>query len=122
MPTNKSPGLDELTVEFYRVFWDILGPDLITVMKCLNWTRTELVSFRQGVQQGCPLSGQLYALAIKPFLCLLRLRLTALVLRELELCLVLSAYDNGVLLVVQDPGNLVQVEACQGVYSAASST
>ena len=24
MKTNKSPGLDELTVEFYRTFWDIL--------------------------------------------------------------------------------------------------
>ncbi|CAM2103763.1 unnamed protein product [Caretta caretta] len=31
MPTNKSPGMDGLTMEFYRVFWDVLGPDLITV-------------------------------------------------------------------------------------------
>ncbi|CAM5154726.1 unnamed protein product [Natator depressus] len=31
MPTNKSPGMDGLTVEFYRAFWDILGPDLVTV-------------------------------------------------------------------------------------------
>ncbi|CAM2107543.1 unnamed protein product [Caretta caretta] len=31
MPTNKSPGMDGLTVEFYCVFWDILGPDLLTV-------------------------------------------------------------------------------------------
>ncbi|CAM2105660.1 unnamed protein product [Caretta caretta] len=31
MPTNKSTGMDGLTVEFYRVFWDILGPDLATV-------------------------------------------------------------------------------------------
>ncbi|CAM2103802.1 unnamed protein product [Caretta caretta] len=31
MPTNKSPGMDGLTVEFYRTFWDILGPDLVTV-------------------------------------------------------------------------------------------
>ncbi|CAM2108998.1 unnamed protein product [Caretta caretta] len=31
MPTNKSPGMDELTVEFYRAFWDILGPHLATV-------------------------------------------------------------------------------------------
>ncbi|KAG6930473.1 hypothetical protein G0U57_003621, partial [Chelydra serpentina] len=31
MPTNKSPGLDGLTVELYRVFWDVLGPDLVTV-------------------------------------------------------------------------------------------
>ncbi|CAM4704037.1 unnamed protein product [Lepidochelys olivacea] len=31
MPTKKSPGMDGLTVEFYRVFWDVLGPDLVTV-------------------------------------------------------------------------------------------
>ncbi|CAM5079193.1 unnamed protein product [Natator depressus] len=31
MPTNKSPGMDRLTVEFHRAFWDILGPDLATV-------------------------------------------------------------------------------------------
>ncbi|CAM4518974.1 unnamed protein product [Lepidochelys kempii] len=32
MPTNKSPGMDGLTVEFYRMFWDVLGPDLVTVL------------------------------------------------------------------------------------------
>ncbi|CAM2118962.1 unnamed protein product [Caretta caretta] len=31
MPTNKSPGMDGLTVKFYRAFWDFLGPDLATV-------------------------------------------------------------------------------------------
>ncbi|CAM5167175.1 unnamed protein product [Natator depressus] len=72
----------------------------------LNWTLTEPVSFGRGVRQGCPLSGQLYALAIEPFLCLLRRRLTGLVLREPELQLVLSAYADDVLLVVQDPGDL----------------
>ncbi|CAM2106075.1 unnamed protein product [Caretta caretta] len=265
MPTNKSPGMDGLTVEFYRTFWDILGPDLVTVwaeslqsgvlpLSCrravlallpkkgdlrdlrnwrpvsllstdykivakaislrlgsvmadvihpdqtytvpgrsifdslflvrdllelrrrdglsfallsldqekafdrvdhgyllstlqafgfgpqfvsflrvlyasaeclvrLNWTLTEPVSFGRGVRQGCPLSGQLYALAIEPFLCLLRRRMTGLVLREPEpeLRLVLSAYADDVLLVVQDPGDLARVEACQAIYLAASS-
>ncbi|CAM2116010.1 unnamed protein product [Caretta caretta] len=237
MPTNKSPGMDGLTVEFYRVFWDVLGPDLVTAwaeslqsgilsLSCstdykivakaislrlgsvladvihpdqtytipdcsifdnvfmvrdllelrrrdglsftllsldqekafdrvdhgyllstlqafgfgpqfvgfllvlyaskeclvkLNWTLTEPVSFGQGVRQGCPLSGQLYTLAIEPFLCLLRRRLTWLVLREPELQLVLSAYADDVLLVIQDPGDLARVEACQAIYSAASS-
>ncbi|CAM2095539.1 unnamed protein product [Caretta caretta] len=87
----------------------------------LNWTLTEPVSFGRGVRQGCPLSGQLYALAIEPFLCLIRRRLTGLVLREPELRLVLSAYADDVLLVIQDPSDLVQVEACQAIYSAASS-
>ncbi|CAM2117343.1 unnamed protein product [Caretta caretta] len=31
MPTNKSPGMDGLTMEFYRAFWDVLGPDLVPV-------------------------------------------------------------------------------------------
>ncbi|CAM2105856.1 unnamed protein product [Caretta caretta] len=31
MPTNKSLGMDGLTVEFYPAFWDIVGPDLATV-------------------------------------------------------------------------------------------
>ncbi|CAM5119493.1 unnamed protein product [Natator depressus] len=262
MPTDKSPGMDGLTVEFYRVFWDVLGPDLVTVWaeslqsgvlplsyrravltllpkgdrrdirnwrpvsllstdykvvakaislrlgsvltdvihpdqtytvpghtifdnlylvqdllelgcrdglsfallsldqekafnrvdhgyllstlrafgfgpqfvgflqvlytsaECLvrlSWTLTKPVSFGRGVRQGCPLSGQLYALASEPFLCLLRRRLTGLALREPELQLVLSAYADNVLLVVQDPGDLARVEACQAIYSAASS-
>ncbi|CAM2112287.1 unnamed protein product [Caretta caretta] len=82
----------------------------------LNWT---LVSF--GVWQWCPFLGHLYALAIEPFLCLLRRRLTGLVLREPELQLVLLVYADNVLLVVQDPGDLALVEACQAIYSAASS-
>ncbi|KAG6933424.1 hypothetical protein G0U57_019259, partial [Chelydra serpentina] len=87
----------------------------------LNWTLTAPVSFGRGVRQGCPLSGQLYSLAIEPFLRLLRMRLTGLVLHEPEVRLVLAAYADDVLLVVQDPDDLVRVEACQAVYSAACS-
>ncbi|CAM2097776.1 unnamed protein product [Caretta caretta] len=97
---------------------------LYTSAECLvkrNWTLTEPVSFGRGVRQGCPLSGQLYALEIEPFLCLLRRRLTGLVLRELELRLVLSAYADDVLLVIQEPCDLARVEACQAIYLAASS-
>ncbi|CAM2112141.1 unnamed protein product [Caretta caretta] len=47
--------------------------------------------------------------------------MTGLVLQEPELRLVLSAYADDVLLVVQDPGDLARVEACQAIYSAASS-
>ncbi|CAM4655218.1 unnamed protein product [Caretta caretta] len=87
----------------------------------LNWTLTEPVSFGQGVRQGCLLSGQLYTLAIEPFLHLLRKRLMGLVLCELEVRLVLAVYADDMLLMVQDPDDLVWVEACQAVYSAASS-
>ncbi|CAM2096608.1 unnamed protein product [Caretta caretta] len=54
MPTNKSPGMDGLTVEFYRVFWDILGPDLVTV-----WAE----SLQSGV---LPLSCRRAVLALLP--------------------------------------------------------
>ncbi|CAM2118896.1 unnamed protein product [Caretta caretta] len=84
----------------------------------LNWTLTKPISFGRGVRQGCPLSGQLYTLAIKPFLCLLRRRLTGLVLREPKLQLVLLAYADDV---IQDSGDLARVEACQAIYSTASS-
>ncbi|CAM2095967.1 unnamed protein product [Caretta caretta] len=97
---------------------------LYTSIECLvklNWTLTEPVSFGRGVRQGCPLLGRLYTLVIEPFLCLLLRRLTGLVLWEPELRLVLSAYTDDVLLMVQDSGNLAQVEACQAIYSAASS-
>ena len=30
--TNKSPGVDGLSYEFYRAFWTLLGPDLISVL------------------------------------------------------------------------------------------
>ncbi|CAM2113026.1 unnamed protein product [Caretta caretta] len=85
----------------------------------LNWTLTAPVSFRQGVSQGYPLSGQLYTLAIEPFLNLLRTRLTGMVLREPEMWLVLSAYADDMFLMVQDLGDLVRTEACQAIYLVA---
>uniref|UniRef100_A0A8C8RMA8 Reverse transcriptase n=1 Tax=Pelusios castaneus TaxID=367368 RepID=A0A8C8RMA8_9SAUR len=54
MPTNKSPGMDGLTVEFYRVFWDVLGPDLAIV-----WAESE----ESGV---LPLSCRRAVLALLP--------------------------------------------------------
>ncbi|CAM4702953.1 unnamed protein product [Lepidochelys kempii] len=54
MPTNKSPGMDGLTMEFYRAFWDILGSDLVTV-----WAE----SLQSGV---LPLSCRRAVLALLP--------------------------------------------------------
>ncbi|CAM4691911.1 unnamed protein product, partial [Lepidochelys kempii] len=117
MSTLRAFGFGPQFVGFLRV--------LYASAECLvklNWTLTELVSFGRGVRQGCPLLGQVYALAIKPFLCFLCRRSTGLVLREPELRLVQSAYADDMLLVVQDPGDLVWVEACQAIYLAASFT
>ncbi|CAM2100772.1 unnamed protein product [Caretta caretta] len=120
--TYTIPAISSLiTCIWSRISWSVgVGMVLYISAECLvrlNWTLTELVSFGRGVRQGCPLSGQLYALVIEPF----SQRLTELVLREPELQLVLSAYADDVLLVAQDPGKLVRVEACQAIYLAASS-
>ncbi|CAM2096122.1 unnamed protein product [Caretta caretta] len=179
MPSNKSQGTDGLTVEFYRVFWDVLGPDPVTIwakslgngvlpLSCshskghltvawdvvhpdqtytvpgrsifnnlyLVWDLLKLgysdgllfafLSLDQEkafnrVDHGY-LLGTLQAFNFGPqFACFLQ-RLTGLVLRELELWLVLLAYADNMLLVVQNPGNLVWVEACQAIYLVASST
>ncbi|CAM2096314.1 unnamed protein product [Caretta caretta] len=211
MPTNKSPSMDGLTVEFYHMFWDILSLDLVTIwakslqsrvlpLSCStdNKIVVKAISLRLGsvladmihpdqtytvpdrsifdklflvrdllelghrddqsfallpldqekvfdrVDHGYLLS-TLQVFGFGPqfvgFLrvlyasteCLFKLnwtltepvifgRLTGLVLWEPELRLVLLAYADGVLLVIQDPGDLVRVEACQAIYSAASST
>ncbi|CAM2117466.1 unnamed protein product [Caretta caretta] len=156
MPTNKSPGMDRLTMEFYCVFWDVLVPDLVTV-----WAK----SLQNGVllfHAGEPFSPYCrrrgtstiykivsllstdYKVVVKAIPLRLgsmladvvhldqtyivlghtifdNLKLMGLVLQEPELRLVLSAYTDNVLLMVQDPGDLVQVEACQAICSAASS-
>ncbi|CAM2112891.1 unnamed protein product [Caretta caretta] len=168
MSTNKSPSMDGLTVEFYRVFWDVLGPDLATIwaeslqrgvlpLSCSTdykviakaislWLGSVLADMIHPDQTytvpGCTIfdnrylvqdllelgcrDGLSFALLFldqeKAFDRVDHGRLTGLVLQEPELRLVLSAYADNVLLVVQDPGDMVRVEACQAIYSAASST
>ncbi|CAM2104323.1 unnamed protein product [Caretta caretta] len=51
-------------------FLQVLYADAECLVR-LNWTLTEMVSFGQGIRQGCPLLGQLYTLVIEPFLHLL---------------------------------------------------
>ncbi|CAM4659065.1 unnamed protein product [Lepidochelys kempii] len=59
MPTNKSPGMDGLTVEFYRAFWDILGPDLVTVWAESLQSGVLPLSCRQAVLALLPKKGDL---------------------------------------------------------------
>ncbi|CAM2103337.1 unnamed protein product [Caretta caretta] len=138
MLTNKSPGMDELTVEFYHVFWDILSPDLVTV-----WAK----SLESGV---LPLSCRRALLALLPKKGDPRnlrnwcpILLLSMDYKEKEFNRVEHRYLLGTLLAFGfgpqfmgflrvlyasteclDPGNLVRVEVCQAIaiYSEASST
>ncbi|CAM2097114.1 unnamed protein product [Caretta caretta] len=108
-----------ISLQLGSMLADMIHPDQAYAV--LGHTIFDNLQLQVRSTAGCPLSGQLYALVIEPFLCLLHRRLTGLVLWEPELQLVLSTYTDDVLLVVQDPGDLVRVEACQAVYLAASS-
>ncbi|CAM2097587.1 unnamed protein product [Caretta caretta] len=59
MPTNKSPGMDGLTVEFYCAFWDILGPDLATVWAESLQGGVLPLSYRRAVLALLPKKGDL---------------------------------------------------------------
>ncbi|CAM2106393.1 unnamed protein product [Caretta caretta] len=62
MPTNKSPGMDELTVEFYRVVCDVLGPDLIIVWAESLHSRVLPLSCRRAMFALLPKKGDLHDL------------------------------------------------------------
>ena len=53
--------------------------------------------FKRGIREGCPLSGQLYSLRIEPFVCLMRRRLTGMVVPNNRLFLIFSAYADDAL-------------------------
>lgn len=67
---------------------------LLVPPECLvkfNWMLMEPIPFRQGMCQDCQLSGQLYVIILKSYLCLFHKWIMGLVLRELAIRLVLSA-------------------------------
>ncbi|CAM2111017.1 unnamed protein product [Caretta caretta] len=57
MPTNKSPGMDGLTVEFYHMFWDFLNLDLVTVWAKSSESGVLPLSCRQAVLALLPKKG-----------------------------------------------------------------
>uniref|UniRef100_A0A8C8VQG0 Reverse transcriptase n=1 Tax=Pelusios castaneus TaxID=367368 RepID=A0A8C8VQG0_9SAUR len=59
MPTNKSPGMDGLTVEFYCAFWDVLGPDLAIVWAESEGSGVLPLSCRRAVLALLPKKGDL---------------------------------------------------------------
>ncbi|CAM2097764.1 unnamed protein product [Caretta caretta] len=62
MPTNKSPGMDGLTMEFYCMFWDVLGPDLFTAWAESLQSGVLPLSCRQAMLALLPKKGDLHDL------------------------------------------------------------
>ncbi|CAM2111945.1 unnamed protein product [Caretta caretta] len=60
MPTSKSPGTDGLTVEFYHMFWEVLGPDLVTVWAKSLGSRVLHLSCRQSMLALLPKKGDFH--------------------------------------------------------------
>ena len=49
MARRKAPGLNGLPVEFYVKFWDVLGPDLVSVLNSCLDSGTLALSQRRGI-------------------------------------------------------------------------
>ncbi|PFX30003.1 Transposon TX1 uncharacterized 149 kDa protein [Stylophora pistillata] len=49
MARGKAPGLDGLPMEFYLKFWDVIGPDLVTVLNSCFFSGCLSLSQRRGV-------------------------------------------------------------------------
>ncbi|CAM2116382.1 unnamed protein product [Caretta caretta] len=59
MPTNKSSGMDGLTMEFCCMFWDVLGPDLVIVWAESLQSGVLLLSCRRAMLALLPKKGDL---------------------------------------------------------------
>ena len=57
-PNNKSPGLDGLCYEFFKITWEIIQTDLLEVMCCQLSRKKILASNKKGVTRLCPKSEQ----------------------------------------------------------------
>ncbi|KAI4886392.1 hypothetical protein NFI96_001747 [Prochilodus magdalenae] len=77
------------------------------------------VPVRRGIRQGCPLSGQLYAIAVEPLLCLLRTRLVGLQFAGSSVRL--SAYADDVTVVIRNSEDVDALKASLSIYERASS-
>ena len=49
MARGKAPGLDGLPMEFYLKIWDVIGPNLVTVLNSCFLSGSRSLSQRRGV-------------------------------------------------------------------------
>lgn len=82
------------------------------------------VPVQRGIRQGCPISGQLYSLAIEPLLCKLRDRLSGLFLpgsSDLDHPLTVSAYTDDVSVFITNQGDVQCLQDTLSLYERAST-
>ncbi|KAK5933249.1 hypothetical protein CgunFtcFv8_013744 [Champsocephalus gunnari] len=77
----------------------------------------------RGIRQGCPISGQLYSIAIEPLLCRLRSRLRGLCLPEMSHSppVVVSAYADDINIIIQGHTDVQELKESLALYEKASS-
>lgn len=81
------------------------------------------IQVKRRIRQGCPMSGQLYALAIEPLLCLLRNKLSGILVSEKPEAeaIKLSAYADDITLIVRNKHDIQGLKEALKIYEGASS-
>jgi hypothetical protein len=74
----------------------LLYMDVSSILK-IGGGLSQPISIQKGIRQGCPLSGQLYALAVEPLLCLLRKELSGLRIGDDLHSVKLTAYADDII-------------------------
>lgn len=110
-----------------------LGDNLISWLKVLYKGSVSMikiggglsvpVKIQKGIRQGCPMSGQLYSLAIEPLLCLLRRKLNGLTINGSlrKESIILSAYADDITVIVQQQEDILNLKESLKVYERALS-
>ncbi len=75
----------------------------------------------RGIRQGCPISGLLYSLAVKPLICRLRNRIKGLSLLTQAPPIVVSAYADDINVLVRDQEDIEVLRQSLATYERASS-
>uniref|UniRef100_A0A3P9LKP2 Reverse transcriptase domain-containing protein n=1 Tax=Oryzias latipes TaxID=8090 RepID=A0A3P9LKP2_ORYLA len=108
--------------EFFTSLLALLYKEAFCLVK-IGGGLSRPVMVQRGIRQGCPLSGQLYAIAIEPFLHRLRTRLIGLMLPEMshKPSLVVSAYADDVTVFVRHQADIDSLCIVLDLFQRASS-
>lgn len=93
-----------------------------SVMLKVGGGLSQPVLMHRGIRQGCPLSGQLFSLAIQPLLCQLRKNLQGFAVKGFENRLIkVSAYADDITVFIKNKSDVEALKESLNVYEKASS-